>query len=127
MLEGEITPELQGFIARYIRSVEKLEVLLLLSAERERAWSSKEVYQKIQSSLFSVNERLAELCSDGFIKEEPGDHFQFRPETKELEERVANLNVAYQQRRIKVIESIFSKGADDLRKFSDAFKLRKEK
>ena len=126
MSDAELIEELQRFIARYIESVEKLEILLMLKRSPAKSWSVQEVYQQIQSSINSVNQKLLDLCRDGFVKRGPDERFQFSPKSKELEEKVAALGDAYQKRRIKVIELIFSSTTDELRKFADAFKLRKE-
>lgn len=85
------------------------------------------MYQQIKSSPASVNQKLRDLCADGFAQRTADDRFQFGPNSPELKAQIAALNTAYQKRRIKVIESIFSKSTDDLRNFADAFKIRKEK
>jgi hypothetical protein len=117
--------EVQKFIARYIESVEKLEILLLLGKAPEKQWSVEQVYQAIQSSHSSVAQKLRNLTSEGFV-ERQDECYRFQPKTKELADAVGVLGAAYQTKRIKVIEAIFSKGTDELRKFADAFKLRKE-
>jgi hypothetical protein len=126
-MSGGLTDELQQFIARHIDSVEKLEILVLLAGNAERLWTVEEVFQKIQSSQTSVLRRLRELQVDGFLERDgDGKRFRYQPKSSQLTENTMTLASAYQERRIKVIEAIFSKSDDQLRRFSDAFRLRKE-
>lgn len=126
MADGEITTEIQSFIARHIESVEKLEILLTLHREPDKAWSVQEVYQKRQSSLPWIARNLRDLNAQGFLQREANDCFRYAPISSDLNEQLVALDMAYQNRRIKVIELIFSKSTDDLRKFADAFRIRKE-
>lgn len=127
-MAGDPLPvELQKFIARHIESVEKLEILLLLGNSPDKAWSGQEVYQQIQSSPNSVNQKLKDLVAEGLAQREADELFRYKPKTKELAEQVRAISEAYQTRRIKVIQSIFSESTEELRKFADAFRLKKEK
>lgn len=126
MPDADLSPDLQRFIARHIQSVEKLEILLLFYRDPARSWPPSEIYQQIQSSPTSVNQKLDELVSEGFVAREKDGTFRFQPKSPALGTQVGSLNTAYRERRIKVIESIFSKTTEELRAFSNAFKLRKE-
>ena len=126
-MPGALPDDLQRFITRYIDSVEKLEILLLIAKSPERFWSVEDIYQQIQSSRPSVQWRLRELNKEGFTERaSEGERFRFAPKTAELAATVAAIAGAYQDRRIKVIEAIFSKSDDQLRRFSDAFRIKKE-
>lgn len=122
---ADLSPDLQRFIARHIQSVEKLEILLLFFREPARSWPLSEILQQIQSSQSSVNQKIDSLIAEGFVTREKADTFKFQAKPA-LETQVAALDAAYRQRRIKVIEAIFSKTTEELRAFSDAFKIRKE-
>lgn len=126
MPEKHLSPELQSFIARYIESVEKLEILLLFFREPTRKWQSSEIFQQIQSNPASINPKLEVLVAEGFLAKEKDGHFRFQPRLTAVATQVAQLDEAYRERRIKVIESIFSKSTEELRDFSNAFKIRKE-
>lgn len=125
MPEPELPGKLQRFIAQHIESVEKLEVLLLLYDSGSTSWSPQSVYQKIQSNPQSIARRLAELTSQGFLSKD-NERFQFAPKTPELGNDVALLKTEYEQRRVKVIEAIFSQSTEQMRRFADAFRIRKE-
>ncbi len=125
MPEVSLTPELQKFIARYVESVEKLEVLLLLANAPEKNWSPAEVHQQIQSNLKSIERRLKDLGTEGFVAQSPNG-FRYQPKSPELAKHVADLGELYQKRRVTVIQAIFSESTEQLRRFSDAFRLRKD-
>src|SRR5688572_14471551 len=119
MSEGELSRELQKFIARSIESVEKLEILLLLSKSPDKVWSVREVFQTIQSNLGSVAQKLKDLSTDGLVSRETEDCFRFAPKTPELATLVAELDRMYEEKRIRVIQTIFSDPTNELRSFSD--------
>lgn len=123
MADAELSPDLHRFIARHIESVEKLEILLLFFRDPAKSWHPTEIFQIIQSSPASVNQKIGELVADGFVTRQKGDTFQFQLKSQT---RVAALDEAYRLRRIKVIEAIFSQATEELRDFSNAFKIRKE-
>jgi hypothetical protein len=122
-----LSGELQKFIAEHIESLEKLEVLLLLQKAPDAIWSVQDVYQAIQSSHLSVGRGLRELTAHGFLQQVGKDTFQYRPKTPEVAGQVDLLRTEYQTRRIRVIEGIFSKSAEEMRQFAEAFRIRKEK
>jgi DNA-binding IclR family transcriptional regulator len=124
--KGELPGKLQRFIAAHIESVEKLEVLLLLYNSPETWWSAQSVYQKIQSNPQSVARRLVQLKAEGFLQENKDGCFQFHSKSPELADGVAELSTEYEQRRVKVIEAIFSHATEQMRRFADAFRIRKE-
>lgn len=126
MSRAELPVKLQRFIATHVESVEKLEVLLLLFSSADKSWTAQAVYQKIQSNPQSVARRLAELKTEGFLEENKEGSFQFHPKNPELADGAAQLNTEYEQRRVKVIEAIFSNSTEQMRRFADAFRIRKE-
>jgi predicted transcriptional regulator len=126
--EEGISEEVKNFISKHIRSVEQLEILLLLSASPERIWTVQSVHQQIQSSQAAVAACLEKLHEQGFLtaRKMPGLVYQYSPNSPELAKGVATLAATYKEKRIKVIEQIFEKSGDQLRNFLDAFKIRKD-
>jgi len=114
-------------VSRYIRSVEQLEILLLLQKEPERAWTCDEVYDVIRSSKASVLQRLESFASDGFLETEPGPppRFRYAPKSSDLRSAVEETAKVYQTWRIRIIEAIFAPDVDPVQSFADAFKFRK--
>ncbi len=116
------------FVAKFIVSVEQLEILLLLSDSPDKYWRVEEVFQRIQSSTASVTERLALLLQQGFLETDSQDpaSFRYRPASPELADEVDALRPLYLERRVKVIEAIYAV-PDQIRSFAEAFKFKNQK
>lgn len=124
-----IPPEVESFVHQYIDSLEELEVLLLLHAERTRSWTPEQMHERIRSSVVSVTKNLAALMVFGVAEaaaDVPGG-YRYAPKSESLNRAITGLAEAYAQRRARVIELIFSKPSERLRGFSDAFKLKKDR
>jgi hypothetical protein len=126
MSEAAIPLEVQQFVNRYILSVEQLEILLLLSAEPDRAWSVTEIYQAIKSNEQSIVERLQSFRQDGLVTETEGK-YRFNSISPAVGETVSQLRRIYRERSVALIELIYKDSARQMRHFAEAFKFKKEK
>ena len=127
MSAESLSPSLQQFIARYVRSVEQVEILCLLAADPTRKWTVAEVFRTIQSSAQSVTDSLELFRKEGFLVSERAGTYQYSPKAAEIGQGMAELAKAYRERRVTVIHTIYMKPADTIQDFADAFKLRKDK
>lgn len=127
MSDAEIPKEVIDFISEHITSMEQLEVLLLLSGEPNRDWSSEAVFTAIQSSQASVTQRLLEFCDRGLLIQPAPLSFRYLPKSQALASVVRALAATHKERRVKVIELIYRKPVDNVQSFADAFKIRKDK
>lgn len=125
-MDGEVSVEVRDFIARHIVSIEQLEVLLLLAETEERAWTTRELNERLRSQEASIAKWLIALEALKMVGATE-ECVRFAPANDALRRQVAALAEAYRSRRIKVIELIFSKPNESLRSFVDAFDLRKRK
>lgn len=116
------------FLGRYIRSLEQLEVLLLLRREPDRWWTVPQVYEVIRSSHRSLEGGLEAFVGQGFLAQEKGPPpaFRYAPRSEELRAGVEQIAASYQHSRVRVIEAIFAPPLDPVQRFADAFKLRKD-
>jgi hypothetical protein len=123
---NNLPTEVEKFILNYIDSVEQLEILLLLSASLEKSWTVEQLNARIQSSPASVIQRLEGLVSRGLLAVSTTDPvtYQFRPANPDLVAAVEALATTYKERRLKVLECLFSKPQSSLRIFADSFKLK---
>ncbi len=125
MNESEVANDVKEFLYKYIHSVEQLEVLLLLKSSVEKKWQVAEISEQLRSPENSIKIRLEDLCGRGLCQKTPEGYYY--TSTPLLNDTVEKLARAYKDRRIKVIELIFSKPLDKLRNFSDAFKIKGDK
>lgn len=123
-MESELSPSARDFVTRHIVSLEELEVLLLLQDEKERDWSAAEINGRLRSQQSSIEKWLEALVSLR-LAARANDRFRFAPASEELAQGAAAVAEAYRERRLKVIELIFSKPDESLLTFIRAFDLRK--
>ena len=115
------------FLARYIDSVELLEVLLLARAAPDKRWSTSEVARALTLTLESANLRLRQLAGRGLLRADlEAKTFVYSPESDELDTTIDAVAEAYAVRRTSVIGLIFQGPSDSVRGFADAFRLREE-
>ena len=119
--------DVHQFLHQNIESVEQLEVLLLLWRTPERGWTSEDVATAVYSHPSSVVRRLALLLGQGLLREREPGCFQYAPRTTDLHDTVTRLDRMYRERRVAVITLIASKPIENVRAFSDAFRIRRKK
>jgi hypothetical protein len=129
MATEALPDSVKQFLSRYIRSLEQLELLLLLRGQPDRLWTVPQVYEVIRSSQRSLQSGLESFAHEGFFAEDkraalPG--FRYSPRNDELRGAVEQIAASYRHSRVRVIEAIFAPEIDPVQKFADAFKLRKD-
>lgn len=135
MAEGALTDRIRNFVEHYVFAVEHMEVMLLLEAAPETAFTADEVYSKILSSRGSITAWLETTVEHGLAlkKGGPGHDpatYQFAPRTPELREYMQELAQVYRAYPVRVIEVIYHPGRrqqsqqDPAQSFANAFKFR---
>jgi hypothetical protein len=126
--ESGLPEAVRRFIVDHIDSVEQLEILLLLYQQQGRTWSAEAVARELRIAAISAGERLEDLVRTGLLAREDGDPVEYRytPGNSTLDAAVGGLATAYSERRVTVINLIFSKPVDRIRTFADAFRLRRD-
>lgn len=125
-MSSGIPAAVEGFIQENIPSVEQLEVLLLLSQSPDKEWSALEISRELYRQPESVATRLEALRDRGLLSARQDTQLFYRYSAgAEQQEIVKNLDRAYRERKDAVIRLIFSRPADNLRAFSDAFRIRR--
>jgi DNA-binding MarR family transcriptional regulator len=121
----ELSPVIRQFISRYVRSVEQLEILLLLWNEPETIWSVDAVYTVILSTPASVERWLDELVRQGLVNTslEPAG-YKYSPSSAAVAEEVTALAKLYKTVPVRVIEAVYKPRTDAAQTFADAFKLK---
>lgn len=127
---GEITTDIERFIHDNINSVEQLEILLLLATPPQQEWSALEASKHLYRQVNSVREKLDELRDRGLLSvrqdvPEAALLYSYTPNGRQ-DAIVQGLARAYQVRKDAVIRLIFNRPSDNLRAFSDAFRIRKD-
>jgi DNA-binding Lrp family transcriptional regulator len=123
-----ISEPVDRFLARYVGSIEQLEILLLLAEQPSRSFRAGEVAQIIYASPESVVRRLRKMENDQLISatDETDPAYTYAPRSSELDQVIQELARAYRERRVAVITLIASRPMENVRAFSDAFRLGKK-
>jgi hypothetical protein len=126
-MSGVIPSEVKEFILRHITSVEEMEVLFFLRDRRDLSWTADAISAQFRSSVPSIEQRLNDLQSRALVArgDTPGS-YRYWPKEPVLEDLVAKLAQCYAERRISIIELIYTRPSDKLRSFADAFRIKEE-
>ena len=125
---GELSNELKEFIAGHFHSVIRLEVLLLLSENRNKVWSADAVDRKLNLTPTTAKAHLDELVSQGLLRLVDGPRegrYRYRPSSNKLDKTVGQLSNAYATQRVAVLTMIFANPGDKVRLFTEAFRMIK--
>jgi predicted transcriptional regulator len=124
--ENPISKKAQSFIAQYIRSVEQLEIFLTLAKEPRKPLSVSQIFKQIQSSENSIADGLRRFVEEGLAVAEENSRFRIPEKPTWLMEVAAELQSLYRERRVTIIEMIYTKPAGPIESFAEAFRIRKE-
>ena len=120
----ELPLSIREFLSRYVRSIEQLEILLLLGRAPTTTWSLEKVYDVILSTRQSVERWLEELTRNGLLEKLPDPGAGYRCcADKNVVSQVAELAELYRTTPVRVIEAIYKPKADAAQSFADAFKI----
>ena len=125
-MTSRIPEDVRRFLLQCIDSVEQLEVLLHLYRTPEQSWSADSIALALYSNPASIARRLAGLHSNGLLTQTSSSDYRYQPKTGELDLTVSQLAETYRQRRVAVITVIASKPMENVRAFSEAFRLRRK-
>lgn len=122
---GELSNELKEFIAGHFHSVIRLEVLLSLSEDPDRAWTANAVDRKLNLPPPSAKAHLDELLLQGLLTLDGEEQYRYHPSSDELNKMVSQLSNAYATQRVAVLTMIFSNPVDKVRLFTETFRMIK--
>lgn len=131
MVDAQLPDEIKAFVLEHVDSVEQLEVLLLLRERRDRSWTASDVSREIRSATESAANRLKSLLAKKLLVQDPDSAladelaYRFQPPSEKIDFLVGRLAETYRTRRFTVMNVIFSKPAEAIRTFADAFKIKK--
>lgn len=119
-----LPPSVEAFLRAHVDSLERLEVLLLLHAEPERAFSPEDVHARLGLGVIVAGRVLAELEAQGLARSRAGGGASLSDDAAAVA-ATQELALVYARRRLEVINSIVARSLDRIRDFADAFRLKK--
>lgn len=100
----------------------------MLRSGTHKPCSAEEISRTLYIAEPAAEDQLARLCADGLLVRRDDAHgkswYYYEPMTAELAEQVDALALDYAQRRVRVIEEIYSGPSSTVRSFAGAFKFR---
>ena len=125
-MEQNIPFEVIQFVGKHIRSLDQLEVLLLVSALPDREWSVAGVDSVIRSNPESVSRWLEGFVQARILSRSGNTGlYRYQPSSDQIARNVATLGATYKMGRHRIVELIYSGQPDAIKSFSDAFRIRK--
>ena len=122
--ESGVPAPVRRFIAGHIESVGQLEVLLLLRAAADKAWTTDEVARAVVTQAASARGWLEQLRAHALLAC-TDDRYRYSPPSADAERAIDDLAESYAKYRVAVIGLIFSKPSEQVRDFPEAFRLRR--
>ena len=118
----------QQFLRANIQSIAQLELLLLLYSDRTKAWSVANAAKNQYTAANMTQSGSETLRSSGLvgIVEEGETLYQYQPTSEKLDQLVGELAQLYSERRVSIVNAIYSSPLDSLQSFADAFRIRKK-
>jgi hypothetical protein len=129
MTDPDFPQELRTFIQETIPNVEAAEVLLLLARERHAALGIDRVVEGLKPTAVDgvqVRRYLASFQERRLVSQEQDGTYRYAPASDALEDIVRGLAKAYNERPVTLVRLIYALRDENIRSFSDAFKLKKE-
>lgn len=135
VLVDDASLKIREFLRDCVSSYEELEVLLLLAREA-RDWSADELAEALRAPgdiIAAAAESLVEVGGLVDARSASGQkRFVFAAKTDELRAQVAELDRAYVERRLAVVQIMTANAVDRvrgaaIRRFADSFRLERPK
>ncbi len=123
---GVISNDLLSFIRASIRSTWALELLLVMRKQAPRASMPEELVLALRATPTLVNACLDQLQTAGLVVREETGHWRYAPAAPALDQLVAELDAAYAEKPVTIINAIMAAPTDRLKTFADAFRFPKK-
>ena len=130
-LLDEQPERLRHFLRDHVSGYEELETLLLVASAETRDWTDSEVAALLKVPIEPIAAALKSLSSAGIFESLPRGHltaYRFAPRTEMLREDVLELQRAYSEERLTVMQIMSGNALERVRtaalqRFADAFRL----
>ena len=120
---SSVDQDLFGFIREQLSSVWGLELLLLMRRQNDRHWLPQELVGELRASSTLVADNLASLEKAGLVVAGEDGRYVFSPASPLLRSLCDQLDTAYRERPVTVINAIVSP-PDKLQALADAFRIK---
>lgn len=123
LASSDLDPDLLSFIEGAIPSVWALELLILIRSEPRQAWSADALVADLRASGQLVADILASFETSGLVLRRE-DRFEYAPASPTLDQLCHDLQAAYRQRPVKIVNAITARRSDQLTGFAESFRFK---
>jgi hypothetical protein len=126
-MPSDLPGDVHQFLSEYIQSISQLELLLLLRGNAEKRWTVEDAAKELYTPVSMTLPMLESLRAIGLLSSgDSGAWYQYAPKSEDLQKLVENLAQLYIERRVTIINTIYSGPLQKLQNFADAFRLRRK-
>jgi hypothetical protein len=127
--DADFSDDFCRFLQATVPGVDAAELLLLLHAHPEQAFSTAEAVAALRVSVtlseVDAARHFAALAAAGLVALDAEGRAKYRPASELLAARVQTLAQAYRERPVTLIRVIYALRDKKIQSFADAFKLRR--
>jgi hypothetical protein len=123
-----VPPPVLAFVAKHIRSLEELQLLIALVQSPDRWWDATSAARELGIAIPVARRGLDALAAGNLLDIRiTGDvRYQFRPGTEELRAAARATEETYRMNPLAVVQLVAQTGRRGLRDFADAFRIRRD-
>ena len=127
MAATKIPKDIRQFVARYLPSVEYLEIFIVLQRNTTRSWSAPDMSTELGIPESIAEDVLERLASDNFLAVKISNEilYRFNPATTALETSAALCADLYMRERIAMINVVMAARRGPMHDFAEAFRIKK--
>lgn len=135
-LTGEHGETLRQFLHDSVKTFEELESLLFLARHPDQDFSAEAVTAALDATAGSIDEALEELANVGeLVKVTRAGAvrvYRYAPRDESIRQRVAELEAAYRERRMTVVQMLSTNALERvrraaMRRLADAFRMERRR
>ena len=129
MEDVDFSDDFCRFLQATIPGVDAAELLLLLDARREQAFSTAEAVAALRASVTlseaEAARHFAAFEAAGLVARDAQGRVKYQPASEPLGAHVQTLARAYRERPVTLIRVIYALRDKKIQSFADAFKMRR--
>lgn len=118
--------DLLSFVRASIRSTWALELLLLMRKQASRSFAVDELVRALRATTTLVTSCLDQLQTAGLVVRDETGLWRYAPAAPALDALSGQLEQAYAERPVAIINAIVAAPSDRLQSFADAFRFPKK-
>jgi hypothetical protein len=121
---SELPEAVTSAVSCLAKTLDELEVLLLLYRGREQTWTAEQVAQSLGMTEKCAGEQLVLMQARGLAGPAGGGAVRYSPGTRDAD--VALIAETYRTRRLTLVNQVAAAALDRLQSFADGFRFRRK-